>query len=92
MAYPGSALYRLALDQGWPLPARWSGYSQHSVDSLPLPTKYLSTAEVLRFRDHAFQRYFNNTRYLAMVERRFGPATVEHIREMTAHRLVRQHA
>jgi len=92
MAYPGSALYRLALEKGWPLPARWSGYSQHSVDSLPLPTRSLSAAEVLRFRDHAFQVYFTDPRYLAMVERRFGPATVGHVREMTAHRLVRQHA
>jgi len=92
MAYPGSALYRLALDKGWALPAGWSGYSQHAVDTLPLRTKYLSASEVLRFRDHAFQAYFTNPRYLAMVERRFGPGTVAHIREMAAHRLVRQHA
>ncbi|MBI3321981.1 MAG: radical SAM protein, partial [Candidatus Omnitrophica bacterium] len=58
MAYPGSQLYPLALTEGWPLPERWSGYSQHSVDSLPLPTKYLTAAEVLRFRDRAFQVYF----------------------------------
>ena len=38
MAYPGSALYTQALQLGWPLPSSWSGYSQHSVDSLPLPT------------------------------------------------------
>jgi hypothetical protein len=92
MAYPGSALYRLALERGWPLPARWSGYAQHSVDSLPLPTRHLPASDVLRFRDDAFQVYFTSPRYLAMVERRFGAATVAHIREMTAHRLVRQHA
>ena len=39
MAYPGSPLYALALRNGWPLPEKWSGYSQHSVDALPLPTK-----------------------------------------------------
>lgn len=92
MAYPGSALYETALKEGWQLPASWSGYSQHSVDSLPLPTRHLPASDVLRFRDHAFQAYFTSPAYLTMVERRFGAATVGHIQEMTAHRLVRQHA
>jgi radical SAM superfamily enzyme YgiQ (UPF0313 family) len=89
MAYPGSPLYALALRQGVPLPARWTGYSQHSRDSLPLPTRHVSAREVLRFRDEAFQRYYTNPRYLEMIERRFGPETVGHIRQMTAHRLER---
>ncbi len=92
MAYPGSALYETALRDGLPLPERWSGYSQHAVDTLPLPTKYLSGAEVLRFRDHAFQIYFTSPRYLEMIERRFGPETVAHIRQMMSHKLARQHA
>jgi radical SAM superfamily enzyme YgiQ (UPF0313 family) len=92
MAYPGSVLYETARREGWALPATWSGYSQHSVDSLPLPTRHLAARDVLRFRDHAFQAYFTHPPYLAMIERRFGAATVAHIREMTAHRLVRQHA
>jgi radical SAM superfamily enzyme YgiQ (UPF0313 family) len=92
MAYPGSQLYTLAVKQGWPLPDTWSGYSQHSVDTLPLPTKYLSAGEVLRFRDHAFQVYFNSPRYLDMVTRKFGRETAEHIREMLSHKLERIHA
>ena len=60
MAYPGSQLYDDALKQGWKLPETWSGYSQHAVDTLPLPTKHLSAGEVLAFRDRAFQVYFNN--------------------------------
>jgi len=91
MAYPGSRLYDQAVKEGWPLPTRWSGYSQHAVDTLPLPTKYLSAADVLRFRDHAFQVYFTSPRYLAMVERKFGVETVEHIRSMASKRLVREH-
>lgn len=90
-AYPGSALYAQAVQEGWPLPARWSGYSQHAVDTLPLPTKYLSGAEVLRFRDHAFQVYFASPRYLEMVRQRFGDATVEHIRRMASHTLQRNY-
>ena len=90
MAYPGSALYQFAVQQGWPLPERWSGYSQHAVDTLPLPTKYLSGAEVLRFRDQAFQTYFTSPKYLEMVRRKFGEATVDHIRQMASHKLTRQ--
>jgi radical SAM superfamily enzyme YgiQ (UPF0313 family) len=82
MAYPGSQLYRVALQEGWPLPEQWSGYSQHAVDTLPLPTRYLSGSEVLRFRDYAFQVYFRNPAYLEMIGRKFGAETVRHLREM----------
>lgn len=91
MAYPGSQLYTLAVREGWPLPQRWSGYSQHSVDSLPLATKYLLASEVLRFRDHAFQAYFANPNYVDMIARKFGPETVKHVQEMTSHELERQY-
>lgn len=91
MAYPGSHLYTLAIKEGWSLPQRWSGYSQHSADALPLPTKYLPASEVLRFRDRAFHAYFTNPRYLDMMARKFGPDTVKHIQEMASHKLVRQH-
>jgi anaerobic magnesium-protoporphyrin IX monomethyl ester cyclase len=90
MAYPGSPLYNMALAEGWELPERWSGYSQHSVDSRPLRTKYLSSAEVLKFRDEAFQTYFGAPQYLNMVEEKFGPETVAHLRQMTSHKLLRQ--
>jgi anaerobic magnesium-protoporphyrin IX monomethyl ester cyclase len=59
------------------------------VDATPLPTLYLSAPEVLRFRDQAFQAYFNNPRYLEMIEKKFGPETVQHIQEMASHPLVR---
>jgi radical SAM superfamily enzyme YgiQ (UPF0313 family) len=89
MAYPGSPLYHTALQNGWPLPRSWSGYSQHARDTLPLPTKHVSGMEVLRFRDHAFQVYFSSRRYLEMAERKFGRPTVEHIREMASFTLER---
>jgi radical SAM superfamily enzyme YgiQ (UPF0313 family) len=92
MAYPGSELYDIAVKQGWKLPEKWSGYSQHSVDTLPLPTNYISASEVLRFRDRAWQVYFNHPPYLEMIQRKFGSATVAQIREMASHKLVRLHA
>ena len=90
MAYPGSPLYASAVANGWSLPESWSGYSQHSVDSTPLATRYLSADEVLQFRDRAFLRYFEDPAYLASIRRKFGEQTVEEIRHMTAHRLVRR--
>ena len=92
MAYPGSQLYNIAVKEDWPLPEKWSGYSQHAVDTLPLPTKYLSASEVLRFRDHAWQVYFNSPRYLDMITQKFGLETAQHIREMASHKLVRKYA
>jgi hypothetical protein len=90
MAYPGAPLYRLAVEKGWTLPEQWSGFSQHSHDCTPLPTDHISAADVLRFRDQAFHRYFANRRYLQMVEQRFGSITRQHIAEMSGHRLRRR--
>jgi radical SAM superfamily enzyme YgiQ (UPF0313 family) len=90
MAYPGSPLYRMAVERDWALPKVWSGFSQHSYDCLPLPTDRLSAAEVLKFRDQAFDRYFTNTRYLNMVTQKFGWDTRKHIEEMSRHKLRRK--
>jgi radical SAM superfamily enzyme YgiQ (UPF0313 family) len=90
MAYPGSALYAMAIERGWELPSQWSGYSQHSYDCLPLPTDKLGAADVLRFRDEAFHQYFSAPAYLTMVEKRFGAETAAHVRDMAQHRLKRQ--
>ena len=83
MAYPGSKLYRMALEQGWDLPASWIGYSQHSYEAHPLRTEALTSAEVLKFRDQAFTRYFTNPGYLDLVRRRFGADVLSHVQQMT---------
>ena len=62
------------------------------MNTLPLPTRHLSAGEVLRFRDNAFDTYFAHGPYLEMVRQKFGEDTVGHIRDMTAHHLVRLHA
>jgi anaerobic magnesium-protoporphyrin IX monomethyl ester cyclase len=89
MAYPGSPLHEEATRLSVPLPANWTGYSQHSADCLPLPTRHLTSAEVLRFRDEAFQTYYGHPRYLRTIESRFGNETVEEVRRMARQRLDR---
>ena len=92
MAYPGSALYEQARRAGWRLPDSWSGYSQHAVDTLPLPTRHVTAGEVLRFRDQAFQTYFTHEPYLRMIQEKFGEGTVAHIQSMASHGLERRYA
>jgi len=91
MAYPGSQLYRDALDKGWDLPDSWSGYSQHSKSCLPLPTKNLTGGEVLRFRDAAFVEYFDRPAYRNMVQDTFGAASANEIDAMLGQKLEREH-
>ncbi|MBT5109368.1 MAG: radical SAM protein [Rhodospirillaceae bacterium] len=95
MAYPGSPLYQHAKAQNWRLPddddgPGWIGYSQLGYEALPLPTMALSARQVLEFRDHAFNRYFTNPSYLTMLEAKFGPEAVTHVKQMTSHQLKRR--
>lgn len=90
MAYPGSKLYEDAIEKGLSLPDTWQGYSQYAYESHPLATKYLSSDEILSFRDHAFHVYHESPRYLAKIKGLFGEETVKHIQKMTKHRLRRK--
>jgi len=92
MAYPGSELYDQAVKNNWPLPETWQDYSQYSPKSLPLPTKYLSSGQVLSFRDYAFDAYYKNPRYLSMMAKKFGQKTLQHVQEMTTKSLQRDNA
>ena len=87
MPYPGSRLFDETLPED--LPKNWSGYSQHSSDTTPLPTATLTSHEVLEFRDFAFHSYFEDERYLSMIASKFGTKAVEHIKNMTSTRLSR---
>lgn len=84
MAYPGSALYRQAVAEQKVLPAKWHHFSQHGYESLPLDNQFCTAAEVLEFRDNAFNTYFTNPRYLNMVREKFGQNVVDHIGRMVS--------
>lgn len=90
MAYPGSRLYQQARLEGATLPDSWNGYSQHSYDAFPLATRALSSAEVLRFRDGAFENYFQGELYQEMLQNTFGEKVVQHVKRMMSVRIKRK--
>ena len=89
-ALPGSPMYHPARKNGWALPDSYEGYAFLSYESQPLPTKYLTSAEVLRFRDDAWQKYFTHGPYLDLVERRFGMQERKNVVDMSQIRLKRK--
>lgn len=89
-ALPGSPMYHLAQRNHWDLPSSFEGYAFLSYECEPLRTKYITAAEVLRFRDDAWQRYFTNPEYLALVESRFGTVERKNVEDMSRIRLKRK--
>lgn len=91
MAYPGSELYEEAIKQAVRLPRTWRGYAEFSEECLPLPTKYLSGEDVLRFRDNAFIEFHGNPKYMEMIKGKFGHAVVDHIKVLLSHKISRKY-
>jgi len=89
-ALPGSPLYFTAKSEGWELPSSFEEFAFLSYDCKPLPTHHLSAAEVLRFRDEAWHRYFSNPAYLALIARKFGPEQRRNIEDLAAIHLKRR--
>jgi radical SAM superfamily enzyme YgiQ (UPF0313 family) len=82
MAYPGSKLYDEAAGTPGMLPESWEGFSQHGYIAQPLPTMHLTSAQVLHFRDQAFDSYHSAPRYQEMMELTFGQRVREHLTRM----------
>ena len=89
-ALPGSPMYFNAKKNGWKLPSSFEGFAFLSYESEPLPTKYLSSAEVLSFRDEAWNKYFTNQNYLKLVEDQFGIQERKNIEDMAKIKLKRK--
>jgi len=87
-AYPGSQLYKMCDKDD--LPKNWESFSQHSYQSVPLPTKKLRSKDILAFRDQAFAEYFHSEKYLNMVKDKFGDKAHNYIVDMTKIKLKRQ--
>lgn len=89
-ALPGSPMYHKALKNGWELPENYEGYAFLSYESSPLRTKYCSSAEVLKFRDNAWQTYFSNPSYLNLVQKKFGEQERKNVEDMASIKLKRK--
>jgi radical SAM superfamily enzyme YgiQ (UPF0313 family) len=89
-ALPGSTLYYTARSNGWALPDSPAGYGFLSYESQPMPTRHCSAAQVLRFRDEAWQKYFSNPDYLNLVERKFGAEQRRNVQDMASIKLRRK--
>ncbi len=89
-ALPGSPMHNQAVKKGWALPDSYEGYAFLSYECQPLPTNHASAAEVLKFRDDAWQTYFSNPNYLKLVEKKFGLTQRMNIEEMASIRLKRK--
>lgn len=89
-ALPGSPLYHTARENGWELPNSFEGFAFLSYESAPMRTKHLSAAEVLKFRDEAWQTYFKNPAFLSLIEKKFGAIERNNIEQMSEIRLKRQ--
>ena len=90
MALPGSKLYKDAIMNGTKLPTTYEGFSFHSYDTEPLPTIHLTPAEILEFRDNAFNLYHSNLNFLNRVKSKFGQIAVDNINEMLKVKLKRK--
>jgi anaerobic magnesium-protoporphyrin IX monomethyl ester cyclase len=89
-ALPGSPLHLVARENGWALPSSYEGFAFLSYESEPMPTKHLSAAQVLQFRDQAFHAYFERPEFLGLIERKFGTQQRANIESMLKIRLKRK--
>ena len=90
MALPGSQLYSEALNNNVKLPQKYSEFSFHSIDTLPLPTDTLTASEVLKLRDEKFNEYFSGKKFLEKIEKKFNKKAVENITQMLGTKLERK--
>ena len=79
MAYPGSPLHNQAKILGIELPNTYTGYSQHSYDTLNLANKYLTAAEILAFRDMSWDKYHASGSYQKLMKDKFGDKALQEL-------------
>jgi len=89
--YPGTPLYDRYLTSGViDEPSTWDTYGLYSIECNPLPTRYLSSSEVLQLRDEMFSEYYKDPQILNMLEGKFGYDTRQHVEKMVEKPLPRR--
>jgi hypothetical protein len=90
MAYPVSPLHLTAKRKNWALPSNYSGYSQHSYDTLNLSNDNLTAKQILKFRDYAWDKYHTSPEYLSLLENKFGIKARNNVEQTTKIKLKRK--
>ena len=67
-----------------------AGVGEVALPGLVAKTQHLGGADVLRFRDQAWQRYFTDPSYLALVATKFGAQERSNIEHMATIHLKRR--
>lgn len=89
--YPGTPLYTKYLKNGWrEEPKNWAEYSLYGYDCFPAKTKYLTEAQLLKWRDDKYIEYYKRPEYLSMIKDKFGDKTMEHVSNMADMHLKRK--
>ena len=86
MPYPGTEMYQKA-DPSL-LPEEWEQYGFFAPNARPLPTKTLTSGQIIQFRDAAFYMFYSSEKYLDMIEKKFGKK--QYIQEMLQRRIGRK--
>ena len=89
-ALPGSPLHIKAKQEGWTLPDTYQGYGFLSYEATPMATKYVSAADVVRFRDKAWHTYHSNPRFLSLIETKYGSSARKGVEDLLAVKLKRR--
>ena len=90
-AYPGTPFYEDYVGKKIiPEPENWEEYGLYSEECKPLPTKHLTSAEVLKLRDKLFFDYYSDERIQDNLRIKFGQKTIDHINQMLSVKLNRK--
>jgi anaerobic magnesium-protoporphyrin IX monomethyl ester cyclase len=72
------------------LPQKYSQFSFHSYDTIPLSTQKLTAFQILKLRDDAFIKYHTNKNYLQKIKNKFGKSAYLNILDMCKIKLKRK--
>ena len=90
-AYPGTPFYDKYVGEGIiEEPRSWEEYGLYSYECKPLPTKHLTSAQVLSLRDELFNEYYSDQNVQDNLRIKFGQKTIDHINEMLSVKLKRK--
>jgi len=89
-ALPGSPLYTNAIKNNLDIPKKYEEFAFLSYECKPMPTNYVSAKDVLKFRDDAWHKYFENPDFLSLIKDKFGEINMNNVVQQSKIRLKRK--